>query len=106
MGDLRQIRPDGPDDLGTDGRVLWDSLTADYDCCGLEHPLAEACRLQDRLTVVRGLMRGATPADLGRLVNAECKLIAAQSRYWRILGLDRAPAPLRKGQPIAKNKSA
>ena len=97
---IQPIKPDPPHDLEASGRELWDSLTCDYSVVGLEHPLAECCRLQDRLQTIRARMASANPADFGRLVNAETKVIAAQARYWRILGLDKAPTPKRR--PHAK----
>lgn len=79
-----------PNDLKRDGKALWASITERFEVDGVEHLLSEVCRMQDRLAELRKGMPGATAADLGRLVNAEAKVMASQARLWRLMGLDKA----------------
>lgn len=78
-----------PQDLRREGKALWASITEHFEVAGVEHLLAEACRMQDRLADLRALMAAATAADLGRLVNGEAKVMASQARLWRLMGLDK-----------------
>lgn len=78
-----------PQDLRRDGKALWASITEHFEVEGVEHLLAEACRMQDRLADLRGKMPEVSSADLGRLVNAEAKVMASQARLWRLMGLDK-----------------
>ncbi len=78
-----------PKDLKREGKALWASITEHFEVEGVEHLLAEACRMQDRLADLRALMAAATAADLGRLVNGEAKVMASQARLWRLMGLDK-----------------
>lgn len=78
-----------PTDLAAAGRKLWADIALQYEIHGCEHLVAEICKFQDRLETIRDLMRGASPADLTRLVNAECKVAAAQARLLRLVGFDK-----------------
>lgn len=85
--------PKPPNDLGPAGRALWRRMAELFDITGCEHLLGEACRLQDRLALVREEIKAATGGELVRLIGAECKLQQSQHRIWRLLGADKVPAP-------------
>jgi hypothetical protein len=86
-----------PNDLKTDGRELWDQLTDDYDICGLEHLVAELCRLADRLAEIRHRMDGAkTSSEYAQLCGSEAKCMGSYARLVRLLGIPNAPAPNRR----------
>ena len=90
--------PKPPKSLARAGRALWMRMVKDFDVRGCEVLLEQACILEDRLTLLRSKIEGASASDLSRIVSSETKILQAMHRIFRLVGLDRVPISEKGGR--------
>ncbi|MBG0818200.1 hypothetical protein [Planomonospora sp. ID82291] len=75
-----------PEDLGDAGRVLWSSVTEDFDLGHAELPLlVEACRTADELVMMRRTLAAEESTVIGSTGQPKAHPLYAELRAHRLL---------------------